>query len=63
MFHQAARMLEHISSSPMSGSYRDTIENGTVYLSWEFGVGAYLFVVAAITRFVAGTILSSSSAD
>lgn len=59
---QATKMLDLISSSPISGSYRDTLDSyGTVFLSWGLGIGSYLFVVAAITRFIAGIILGIST--
>lgn len=51
-------MVSAMSSSPISGSYTDTINSsGTIDVSWGLAVGSYLFIFAAAIKIVAGIIL------
>lgn len=44
-----------MSTSPIMGEYRGTLDSyGDLYISWGLGTGSYLFILAAVTKIVAG---------
>ncbi len=48
---------QQISNSPIQGDYFTTIQSyGSVALSWGLGLGAYLFIGAALVKFIAGVL-------
>ena len=54
---QVDEMAREISSSPLMGDYSGTLDSyGNLYVSWSLGIGAYLFIAAAITKLAAGII-------
>ncbi len=55
---EAAEMAQTISQQPLQGSQTQKIgDHGSVYLSWGLGLGAYMFLAAAIVKLLGGTIL------
>jgi len=57
---QLEQMVRTIAANPASGTTSQEFPTvGTATVSWGFGVGAYLFVVAAVMRVVAGMIVRS----
>lgn len=54
---QINEMAEGMSSSPVMGEYSDVVDSyGTLSISWGLALGSYLFIVAAITKIVAGIL-------
>ena len=52
---QVTEIARAISSSPISGSYSGTLDTyGQIGVWWGLGIGAYLFIAAAIVKIIAG---------
>jgi len=55
---QVTDIVSAISASPFGGSTTQTIDSsGTASISWGLGIGAYMFIVAAALKIVAGIML------
>jgi hypothetical protein len=51
-------LVSSVASSPISGTASQTFDVvGTTTVTWGFGIGAYLFVVAAVIRTVAALVM------
>lgn len=58
---QVGSMVRTVASSPVYGSTSQPFPVvGTTTVNWGFGIGAYLFVVAAVIRIVAGLIMRTA---
>jgi hypothetical protein len=56
-----AALVNMVASSPVSGSSTQTLPvAGTTTLTWGYGIGAYLFLAAAVVRIIAGFISFSA---
>ena len=55
---QVTTLVGNIASSPASGSASQTLPVvGATTVTWGFGLGTYLFVVAAVVRIIAGLMM------
>lgn len=60
---EVEQMARSMSSSPILGSYAGTLDAyGKIYVWWGLGIGSYLFIAAAIMKFVAGVVARRFSA-
>jgi hypothetical protein len=51
-------LISSVASSPISGTASQTFQVvGATTVTWGFGIGAYLFVVAAVIRIVAALVM------
>lgn len=58
---QVENMVAAVAGNPIYGTASQSFPvAGTTTVSWGFGLGAYLFVVAAVMRIVAGVMLMKS---
>ncbi len=54
---QIDEMAKRMSSSPVMGEYRDTLDPyGNLIITWGLGLGSYLFVAAATAKIIGGII-------
>ncbi|MDG6223072.1 MAG: Vps62-related protein [Candidatus Bathyarchaeota archaeon] len=61
---QVADIVSAISSSPFGGNITQAIDsNGTASISWGLGIGAYMFIVAATIKIVAGIMLRNTKVN
>ena len=57
----ATQLVGTIASNPIGGSASQTFPVvGATTVTWGYGIGAYLFLVAAVVRITAGAIMRSS---
>ncbi len=55
---QALETIQNVASNPISGTTQQNFPTiGTTTLNWGFGLGAYLFIVAAALRVIAGLMM------
>ncbi|MEE9586208.1 MAG: Vps62-related protein [Nitrososphaerales archaeon] len=58
---QVDQVVNTISASPIIGRTSQMFPTlGTVTVNWGFGVGAYLFIFAAVVRIIAGAIVGTA---
>ncbi|MCL4435319.1 MAG: Vps62-related protein [Thaumarchaeota archaeon] len=58
---EAVQTIQDVSSSPISGTAQQIFPTvGVTTLRWGFGLGAYLFIIAAVLRIIAGFMMRSS---
>jgi hypothetical protein len=58
---QVSDMVRTMASNPMYGTTSQQFDVvGLTTVSWGFGIGAYLFLVAAVVRIVAGFMMRSA---
>ncbi len=52
---QIDEMIREMASSPIMGEYSDTLDSyGILRVFWGLGIGAYMFIAAAVTKLAAG---------
>lgn len=58
---EATQLVNTVASNPIGGSASQTFPVvGATTVTWGFGIGAYLFLAAAIIRIIAGFIMRSA---
>ncbi len=59
---EATQLVSSVASNPIGGSASQTFPVvGATTVVWGFGIGAYLFLAAAIVRIVSGFVMRSAS--
>jgi hypothetical protein len=57
---EAVQTIQSVASNPISGTAQQTFPTvGATILKWGFGLGAYMFVIAAALRIAAGFMMRS----